>query len=114
MIQVQQSQVTFGSIVRLLQEVPVDRLSLIHDVISTPKAGEAILCQVTSTHRDDGYSEAISKTDFSQGRLDHDSYARVNPLFTVDVAVILRTAGRLREERTAVILDRIVSTLQNS
>jgi mRNA interferase MazF len=83
-------------------------------VISTPKAGEAILCQVTSTHRDDGYSEAISKTDFSQGRLDHDSYARVNPLFTVDVAVILRTAGRLREERTAVILDRIVSTLQNS
>jgi hypothetical protein len=52
MIQVQQSQVTFGSIVRLLQEVPVDRLSLIHDfIVRQTETGDdsgALRCAIAS------------------------------------------------------------------
>lgn len=57
---------------------------------------DLILCQITSQVRADGFSISLQALDFARGGLPLASYVRVNRLFTVDQAVIAKTAGRVK------------------
>ena len=81
-------------------------------VIATPVSREAVLCQITTTPHDDGYSIPLGNTDFVQGKLDHDCYLRVNHLFTIDISAILRSRGRLKPDKTSIVIGAIINLLR--
>jgi mRNA interferase MazF len=82
-------------------------------VIAAPLSGEAVLCQITTTQRNDGYSISLTSADFAQGKLDHDCCGRVSHLFTIATAAIQRTRGQLKPDKTAAIINAIVKMLQS-
>lgn len=60
---------------------------------------DLILCQVTSQAKFDGFSIPLNATDFARGSLPLASFLRPNRLFTVDQAVIIRTAGQIKRAK---------------
>jgi mRNA interferase MazF len=68
---------------------------------------DLILCQITSQARLDGYSIPLGQADFLQGRLPLASYIRPNRLFTVDQSIILRSAGRVKDEKLDAVLAAV-------
>jgi mRNA interferase MazF len=82
-------------------------------VLAAPVSNEVILCQVTSSLYDDGYSILISAEDFNAGKLKHNSYARLPSLFTCADDAILGKAGLLKPEKTTEIVQRIADMLTN-
>jgi len=65
---------------------------------------DLILCQITSQARFDGFSIALGSPDFARGSLPLASFLRPNRLFTVDQAVVLRTAGRVKPAKLQEVL----------
>ena len=57
-------------------------------VVADLSGDDLILCQITTQSRRDGYSVALTSSDFESGRLNVDSFLRSNRLFTVDHSVI--------------------------
>lgn len=57
---------------------------------------DLILSQITSQARFDGFSIALNAADFAKGSLPLASFVRPNRLFTVEQAVIIRMAGRVK------------------
>ena len=49
-------------------------------VVANLKGDDLILCQITSQARSDGYSVALTSSDFERGRLAVDSFVRPNRL----------------------------------
>lgn len=69
---------------------------------------DVILCQVTSRFRDDGYTIALSDSDFVEGKLDRDSLIRVNKVFTMDRRKIIVVIGKLSPSKRAEVCSKLV------
>jgi len=82
-------------------------------ILAAPVNNEVILCALTSSLYNDGYSMLISSEDFGVGRLKHDSYARLPNLFTCEDDVIMGMAGQLKTDKMAEIVRRIIAILNN-
>lgn len=80
-------------------------------VIATPVGDDVILCQITSRRILDRYAFAIQDADFLSGSLHQESNVRPNRIFTADMHIIRHTAGHLRDEITARVIDRIITIL---
>lgn len=65
-------------------------------VVADLTGDDLILCQITSQSRRDKYSIQLASTDFESGRLNVDSFIRPNRLFTVDHAVIVYPAAKIK------------------
>jgi mRNA interferase MazF len=71
-------------------------------------AGEdLILCQITSQSRRDSYSVSLASNDFERGRLNVNSFIRANRLFTVDRAVIIYIAAKVKASKLNEVRARI-------
>ncbi len=81
-------------------------------VVAELEGNEAVLCQITSKKRKDGYSIAIADNDFKEGSLHKESNIRPNKLFTADVSIIQYKVGTLKESKTNTILEKIVKIIQ--
>ena len=68
---------------------------------------DLILAQITSQLRHDGFSIPLISADFAKGNLPLASYIRPNRIFTVDKAVVLRTAGQVRPEKLQTVLAAV-------
>lgn len=68
-------------------------------VVADLPGDDLILCQITSQSRHDPYSVPLVSSDFDSGRLNIDSFIRPNRLFTVDHAVILYTAAKVKTSK---------------
>ena len=68
------------------------------------KGEDVILCQITSKARFDGYSISLVSQDFAAGGLPLDSFARPNRLFTISQSVVLRSVGRIKQEKLDEVL----------
>jgi mRNA interferase MazF len=68
-------------------------------VIADLTGDDLILCQITSQSRRDGYSIPLTVMDFERGRLNLDSFIRVNRLFTVEQSVVLYSAAKVRSSK---------------
>ena len=68
------------------------------------KGEDLILCQITSKARFDGYSIPMTAEDFASGGLPLESFIRPNRLFTVSQRVIVRSVGRIKQEKLGEVL----------
>ncbi len=68
-------------------------------VVADLAGDDLILCQITTQSRNDPYSVSLLSSDFENGRLNIDSFIRSNRLFTVDHAVILYTAAKVKTSK---------------
>jgi mRNA interferase MazF len=82
-------------------------------VLALPPGQDVILVQITSLFRPDSLSIDISKDDFSEGSLPIDSFVRCGKIFTADRAIVLRKAGRLKQEKFTQIINRIRGLFEN-
>jgi len=65
-------------------------------VVADLTGDDLILCQITTQSRGDGYSVSLTTADYERGHLNVDSFIRANRLFTIDYAVIVYTAAKLK------------------
>jgi mRNA interferase MazF len=73
-------------------------------VLVSLKGDDLILSQITSKARFDGYSIVLNASDFQTGSLQVDSFVRPQRLFTVDRNVIIRSVGRVKQEKLEQVL----------
>ena len=71
-----------------------------------------ILCQVTSNPYSDPRSVEIANSDFVSGSLERISYARPGKLFSANISLIERGAGKLKTSKFDDILDAVVVTIR--
>ena len=69
-------------------------------VVADLTGDDLILCQITSqSRRHDSYSIQLRSADFHQGRLNLDSFIRTNRLFTIEQAVVLYSAAKVKTSK---------------
>jgi len=73
---------------------------------------DCILCQITSQPVRDRDAISLAEHDFELGGLRQESNIRPNRLFTADRGLILYSAGRVRREKVAEVVDRAVEILR--
>ena len=81
-------------------------------VLQSLSNDDLILCQITSKFKSDKYSIAILHTDFAEGALPLQSFARPNRLFTADEMLILYKAGTLEAEKMAAVVHWLIEILR--
>jgi len=82
-------------------------------VLAQLEGDDVILVQITSQAVRDRYSLPITDADFAQGELRVPSHVRPNRIFTADRSLILYRVGKLKPERTADAVARVVSILES-
>lgn len=75
---------------------------------------DVILCQVTSNRYGDGEAVEVQSIDLEYGTLLHLSYARPGKLFTAGSTIIQRQVGQLSTEKTAELLNAVVSQFRTT
>ncbi len=73
---------------------------------------DCILCQITSQPIRDRDAIALTRHDFELGDLRQESNIRPNRLFTADHGLILYSVGKVRREKIAEVVDRVVEILR--
>jgi len=82
-------------------------------VVVAPLTGDDILvCQITSKAIRDQYGVAVSSSDFTTGKLHHDSNIRPNRLFTADSSIVLYRAGTLTPAKMVEVIAKIVEIVK--
>ena len=76
-------------------------------VVADLSGDDLILCQITTQSRRDGYSVALTSSDFASGRLNIDSFIRPNRLFTIDRSVIIYTAAKIKPSKMDEVRSKI-------
>ncbi len=76
-------------------------------VVADLAGDDVILCQITTQSRRDSYSVSLVSNDFANGRLNVDSFIRPNRLFTVDHAVIVYTAAKIKASKLDEVRTKI-------
>ncbi len=72
-----------------------------------PPYDDLILCMITSRGVRDASAIPLSQSDFIAGGLPRESNIRLNRLFTADSTLVLRTAGKLSDEK----MDKVVTEI---
>ena len=80
-------------------------------LLASVTRGDVVLCQVTSNPYGDPLAVRIDDTDFEQGSLRHESFARPGKLFTASTALVLATVGKLTQEKHREIIEVVVALL---
>ncbi len=83
-------------------------------VITPLPSGDVVLCQITSQAVTDGDAVPLNISDFTTGSLPKPSNIRANKLFTADAEIILRTAGRVTENKLQDVINRVVEVVRRS
>lgn len=76
-------------------------------VVADLARDDLILCQITTQSRHDSYSVALTSADFEHGRLNLDSFIRVNRLFTIEQSVILYSAAKVKTAKLIEVRAKI-------
>lgn len=69
---------------------------------------DVILCMITSKNTHDASAVAVTSADFASGSLPQESNVRPNRLFTAETSLIVRTAGRLTQDKIDQVVAEIV------
>lgn len=77
-------------------------------VLSGVSRGDWILCQITSKSYSDSQAIPIMQTDFQEGSLDRESFARPGKLFTANETIVTRVVGYLAHEKFKEIRQWVV------
>ena len=81
-------------------------------VLASLKFDDYILCQITSSAYTDTKSILLTDTDFKQGTLSRESFARPSKLFTANREIISQKIGSLADQSLKKILLTLVKILE--
>lgn len=81
-------------------------------IIAVLEGNDIILCQITSQKIKDRYAVLISDDDFESGTLKQKSNIRPNRIFTADRKIVLYKIGRLKTDKTQVVIDEIFNLIK--
>jgi mRNA interferase MazF len=76
-------------------------------VVADLRGDDLILSQITTQSHHDSYSVALTGSDLEHGRLHVNSFIRPNRLFTVDQAVIVYTAAKVKASKLDEVRSKI-------
>lgn len=76
-------------------------------VVADLAGDDLILCQITTQSRRDRYSVSLASSDFESGRLNVDSFVRSNRIFTVDHAVVVYSAAKVKASKLDEVRTKI-------
>lgn len=83
-------------------------------LVITPLQGDdVILCMVTSRAVRDSNAISLTSSNFASGGLSRQSYVRPNRLFTADSRIILRSIGKLTDDKMQEVVDAIVKIIRS-
>lgn len=82
-------------------------------VLAALQGDDLILCQITSQHVRDSHAIRLAESDVEGGSLRRPSNVRPNRLFTADRNIILYNVGRLREQKVADVIEKVVNILRS-
>lgn len=74
---------------------------------------DIILTQITGRRRYDGYSIPLTNDNFLTGGLDIESNIRPNRLFTSDSKIVIKIAGKLSQEKTDEVINKIIEIVKS-
>ena len=83
-------------------------------ITSLRKSADIILCMITSTFRDDGYSIPLNSSDFQVGSLPvRISFIRPCHLFTADgnSQLIISSKGKLKAQKLQEVINKLVGII---
>lgn len=75
--------------------------------------GDFVLCQVTSNPYADLSAVVLSDTDFSEGGLQRESFARPGKLFTASASLFVTSLGQLQQSKCNELVDSVVRLLRS-
>ena len=81
-------------------------------VVARAGVSDWVLCQITSNRYGDPQSVAITKSSFSTGGLERDSFVRPGKLCTANEGIVIRSVGQLSSEAHASVVEAIVTLLR--
>ena len=81
-------------------------------VVARAGVSDWVLCQITSNRYGDPQSVGITKSSFSTGGLERDSFVRPGKLFTANEGIVIRSVGQLSSEAHASVVEAIVTLLR--
>lgn len=82
-------------------------------IIASLEGEDYILCQITSKTIKDSYAISIDDSaDFTSGSLKQQSNVRPNRIFTADSHIILYKIGRIKKEKMAQVIDKIIEIIK--
>lgn len=81
-------------------------------VLADVGRGDFVLCQVTSNPYADPVAVIVSESDFLDGGLQRDSYARPGKLFTANASLFVGVLGQLHPSKWSEVIDSVVRLLR--
>ncbi len=80
-------------------------------VVADLRGDDVILCQITTAHRQDGYSVSLNQDDFASGGIQQASNVRPNRLFTADSHIICYKAGEVHQDKADEVIKRLIDII---
>jgi mRNA interferase MazF len=81
-------------------------------VLAVADLNAIILCQITSQTVRDSDAIDLDAVDFQSGSLKKRSTIRPNRVFTADDRIVLYVAGKLKANKTTLVVEKLVEILQ--
>jgi len=82
-------------------------------VLADAGGGDLVLCQITSQAARDSLAIALGASDFTSGGLKIASNIRPNKLFTAAEGIVLYSAAKVKDSKTAEAVASAVKLLQS-
>lgn len=77
-------------------------------VIAELQGEDLILCQITSTHRQDDYIVPLSQSDCKGAFLKESSLIRTNKIFTMDSGIINREICKISDDKIKAVENKLI------
>lgn len=82
-------------------------------VLANFEGNDILLCQITSQfHTKEKYVIPLNINDFASGTLPVNSYIRPTRIFTADKNIIVRTMGKISEEKLLQTINTIIEIMK--
>jgi len=82
-------------------------------VVAEAGGDELLFCQIISQDIRDRHAIPLDVADFQSGSLKKTSNIRPNRIFTADSEIILYQAGHITPEKTACVVEELVTILRS-
>ena len=81
-------------------------------ILTELEGDDLILCQITSQGIKDKYAIPLNDDNFETGGLKQPSNVRPNRIFTADTHLVLYRTGKLKAEKLAEVIERVIEIIR--
>lgn len=74
---------------------------------------DIILAQITSQKTNNKFNIELNESEFENGSLPQKSYIKVNRLFSADIRIIIKKAGKIKHKKKEEVKNKIIELFNN-